>query len=91
MIDLCTSRRAVDVEHRYLEVAGAAGVAAAPRVILTAKLPLAEVVTDFFDTLKHRSSGYASFECVQPLPSLPHAVSPLLNCESSLQLRRCWV
>lgn len=62
MIELCTSRRAVNVEHRYLEVAGAAGVNAAPRVMITAKIPLAEVVTDFFDILKHRTSGYASFE-----------------------------
>lgn len=50
------------MDHRYLELAGAAGVDSAPRVILTAKLPLSEVVTEFFDALKHRSSGYASFE-----------------------------
>ncbi|KAF8320104.1 GTP-binding protein lepa [Clavulina sp. PMI_390] len=62
MIELCTSRRAVSVEHRYLEVAGAAGVDAAPRVMITSKLPLAEIVTDFFDVLKHRTSGYASFD-----------------------------
>ena len=64
MMDLCSSHRGQDMDHRYLELAGAAGVDSAPRVILTAKLPLSEVVTDFFDSLKHRSSGYASFECV---------------------------
>jgi translation factor GUF1, mitochondrial len=64
MMDLCSSHRGQNMDHRYLELAGAAGVDSAPRVILTAKLPLSEVVTDFFDALKHRSSGYASFECV---------------------------
>jgi len=62
MMDLCSSHRGQDMDHRYLELAGAAGVDTAPRVILTAKLPLSEVVTDFFDSLKHRSSGYASFD-----------------------------
>ena len=61
-MDLCTSRRATNIEHRYIELAGAGGVDSAPRVIMTAQLPLAEVVMDFFDTLKHRTSGYASFE-----------------------------
>lgn len=61
MIDLCTSRRATSVEHRYLEVVDS-GSGSASRVLIEAKLPLAEVVTDFFDNLKHRTSGYASFD-----------------------------
>jgi translation elongation factor EF-4 len=62
MIELCNSRRAVFVEHRYIEEAENTPADSAPRVMINARLPLAEVVTDFFDALKHRSSGYASFE-----------------------------
>lgn len=36
------------------------------RATLTYEMPLAEVVTDFFDELKSRSKGYASME-YQPL------------------------
>lgn len=36
------------------------------RTTLTYEMPLAEVVTDFFDELKSRSKGYASME-YQPL------------------------
>ncbi|KAI0647530.1 GTP-binding protein lepa [Trametes meyenii] len=32
------------------------------RLLMTATLPLAEIVTDFFDKLKSRSSGFASFD-----------------------------
>lgn len=32
------------------------------RTTLTYELPLAEVVTDFFDEMKSRSKGYASME-----------------------------
>ena len=32
------------------------------RVTLTYEMPLAEVVTDFFDEMKSRSKGYASME-----------------------------
>lgn len=62
MIELCNSRRAVCLEHRYIEEAENARPDSAPRVIINTRLPLAEVVTDFFDELKYRSSGYASFE-----------------------------
>lgn len=71
MIELCHSRRAISVEHRYIEEPGHAGADSAPRVMINARLPLAEVVTDFFDALKHRSSGYASFECVSRNVSAP--------------------
>jgi translation elongation factor EF-4 len=62
MIELCNSRRGVSIEHRYIEEAENAPADSAPRVMINARLPLAEVVTDLFDTLKYRSSGYASFE-----------------------------
>jgi translation factor GUF1, mitochondrial len=58
MMDLCYSRRAVDLDHRYLE----SGEYSSSRAILTCTIPLSEIVTDFFDQLKSRSSGYASFE-----------------------------
>lgn len=62
MIELCHSRRAVSIEHRYIEEARNSRADSATRVMINSKLPLMEVVTDFFDALKHRSSGYASFE-----------------------------
>jgi len=57
MMDLCSSHRAQDIDHRYLDSSGTS-----QRVILRSKLPLSEIVTDFFDSLKHRSSGFASFD-----------------------------
>jgi translation elongation factor EF-4 len=57
-MDLCYSRRAQEMEHRYLD----AETASSARVILTCILPLSEIVTNFFDLLKSRSSGFASFE-----------------------------
>lgn len=38
--------------------------ASSSRIILQCVIPLSEVVTDFFDQLKSRSSGFASFESV---------------------------
>jgi translation elongation factor EF-4 len=57
MMELCFSRRVEEMDHRYLDSATASA-----RAILTCILPLSEVVTDFFDQLKGRSSGFASFE-----------------------------
>jgi len=56
MMDLCFSRRAAKLDHRYL------GAAASATVILTCQLPLCEIVTDFFSQLKSRSSGFATFD-----------------------------
>ncbi|KAF8643911.1 hypothetical protein AX16_008927 [Volvariella volvacea WC 439] len=58
MMELCFSHRAEGLEHRYLD----SGTASSSRIMLTCILPLSEVVTDFFDQLKSRSSGYASFD-----------------------------
>ena len=57
MMELCFSHRADELDHRYLD----SGTASA-RIILTCIIPLSEIVTDFFDQLKSRSSGFASFE-----------------------------
>jgi translation elongation factor EF-4 len=60
MMSLCFAHRAENLDHRYLD-SGSTSEASA-RAILTCTLPLSEIVTDFFDQLKSRSSGYASFE-----------------------------
>lgn len=59
MMDLCYSHRSGELEYKYLDTAGSSA-----RIIMTCILPLSEIVTDFFDKLKSRSSGFASFECV---------------------------
>ncbi|KAE9394104.1 translation factor GUF1, mitochondrial [Gymnopus androsaceus JB14] len=59
MMDLCYSRRAEDLEHRYLDTGSEAS---SSRIILTCVMPLSEIVTDFFDQLKSLSSGFASFD-----------------------------
>lgn len=53
LMELCQSRRGEFKDMKYL---------AQSRTSLVYELPLAEVVTDFFDQLKSRSRGYASME-----------------------------
>ncbi|MDF2675888.1 MAG: lepA [Bacillota bacterium] len=53
IMDLCQKRRGVFENMEYLE---------ATRVILHYKLPLNEVIYDFFDALKSKTRGYASFD-----------------------------
>jgi len=52
IISLCEDKRGTQVEISY----------SGTRVILTYKLPLNEIVFDFYDRLKSISSGYASFD-----------------------------
>ncbi|KAF8211977.1 P-loop containing nucleoside triphosphate hydrolase protein [Mycena galopus ATCC 62051] len=58
MMDLCFSHRAEELEHKYLD----AGTGTESRIMLNCVIPLSEIVTDFFDQLKSRSSGFASFD-----------------------------
>ncbi|KAG8217607.1 P-loop containing nucleoside triphosphate hydrolase protein [Butyriboletus roseoflavus] len=58
MMELCFAHRAEDLDHRYLD----AGATKSACIILTCTVPLSEIVTDFFDKLKSKSSGYASFD-----------------------------
>jgi GTP-binding protein LepA len=53
VMDLANGRRG---QFKNMEYAGT------QRVILTYELPLAEIVMDFFDQLKSRTRGYASFD-----------------------------
>ncbi len=53
IMDLCQEKRGVFLDMKYLE---------ANRVQLRYELPLNEIIYDFFDTLKSRTRGYASFD-----------------------------
>ena len=74
LMDLCQTRRGEMAKMEYLSP---------ERVELVYRLPLAEVVTDFFDQMKSRTQGYASldYEPAGYLPSNLVKVDVLLNGE----------
>ncbi len=53
IMDLCQGRRGIYKDTKYLDT---------DRVELHYDLPLAEIIYDFFDALKSRTRGYASFD-----------------------------
>ena len=53
IMDLCQERRGVYISMEYIEET---------RAVLKYDLPLNEIIYDFFDALKSRSKGYASFD-----------------------------
>lgn len=53
IMTLCQERRGIYESTEYLE---------ADRAVLKYRLPLNEIIYDFFDALKSRSRGYASFD-----------------------------
>ncbi|HET7480860.1 MAG TPA: translation elongation factor 4 [Rubrobacteraceae bacterium] len=53
VMGLCHEKRGVSIGMEYISTR---------RVQLTYDLPLAEIITDFFDALKSRTKGYASYD-----------------------------
>jgi GTP-binding protein LepA len=53
VMGLCHEKRGISVGMEYISTR---------RVQLTYDLPLAEIITDFFDALKSRTKGYASYD-----------------------------
>ena len=67
MMDLCYEHRGSNLDWHAMDSDGSADT----RILMSATLPLAEIVTGFFDKLKSRSSGFASFECVSLSRAFP--------------------
>ena len=53
IMELCQERRGIFIDMKYIEES---------RVNLEYEMPLNEIIYDFFDQLKSRSRGYASFD-----------------------------
>ena len=53
IMDICQNRRGIFIDMKYLDE---------NRVTLTYDMPLNEIIYDFFDSLKSRTKGYASFD-----------------------------
>ncbi len=72
LMDLCQKRRGEFVDMQYIE---------ADRAELHYKMPLSEIIYDFFDTLKSRTKGYASldYEIAEYVPSKLVKLDILLN------------
>ena len=52
VMQMCQDRRGIYLDMKYLD---------ADRVTLVYEMPLNEIIYDFFDTLKSKTKGYASF------------------------------
>ena len=53
IMEICQNRRGIYIDMKYLDE---------NRVTLIYELPLNEIIYDFFDTLKSKTKGYASFD-----------------------------
>lgn len=74
IMDLCQARRGIYKDTRYLD---------ASRAEIIYELPLNEIIYDFFDALKSRTKGYASFdyEMIEYRPAKLVKLDILLNGE----------
>lgn len=52
-MEICQNRRGTYIDMKYLDET---------RVNLIYEMPLNEIIYDFFDTLKSKTKGYASFD-----------------------------
>ncbi len=68
VMDLCQRKRGIYKEMTYLD---------ATRVSIVYEMPLAEIVYDFFDHLKSKTQGYASFD----YELIEHRVSKLVKVD----------
>lgn len=57
IMELCQEKRGIFVDMQHLKTSSTLS-----RTTLTYEVPLAEIVTDFFDQLKSRSKGYATMD-----------------------------
>ncbi|MBR1442462.1 MAG: translation elongation factor 4 [Firmicutes bacterium] len=75
VMELCTQRRGEYIGMEYLEET---------RAVITYHLPLNEIIYDFFDVLKSRTRGYASFdyELIGYKPSKLVKLDMLVNREA---------
>ena len=53
LMEICQNRRGIYIDMKYLDPT---------RVTLVYELPLNEIIYDFFDSLKSKTKGYASFD-----------------------------
>ncbi|KAJ8328664.1 Translation factor guf1 mitochondrial [Batrachochytrium dendrobatidis] len=53
LVELCTSHRGTQVEYNFIDDT---------RVMIKYRLPMSEILSQFYDKLKSISSGYASFD-----------------------------
>ena len=53
IMEMCQNRRGIYIDMKYLDE---------NRVTLTYEMPLNEIIYDFFDNLKSKTKGYASFD-----------------------------
>lgn len=71
-MDLVYTHRGEELTHKYLSMTNSSSdsivadeelnASESSRIMLNCTIPLSEIVTNFFDELKSRSSGFASFE-----------------------------
>ncbi len=83
VMELMSERRAEYEEMEYIQ-SGAKAVGGQARVSMNYRMPLAEMLIDFFDELKSRTQGYASldYEVIEPREANLVRLDILVNEES---------